>query len=478
MSFHRKVNSWSLLSEEQIEQIHKKSLQLLEDPGVRLASQKAQEILSSHGAKVNNDITQIPPELIEDNLGKAPESFTLYGRNPENNLELDRDRTYLSVDGCSSKTVDFSSGKRRASTKEDIENVSKIADYLDLIDIVSPIVSAQDTPQQARAMHELEAGLTNTEKHVLTESVSTAEEAEQEISIAAAIAGGRDKLREKPIFSNFVCTISPLAHDKGGIDAALTFAEAGVPVGVYSMATAAVSSPITLAGTLAVINAEVISALALLELAHPGAKVFYSGGPATIDLNTGGYVGCSPEAHLLRAGVGQLASHYGIPSHVGAGATSAKRTGLQHGTENTLSYLLPTLNDADVLFGFGLLDGSNLFRYENLVLDHEIAYNIKEILEGITVDEEDFALDLIRDLGPGGVYLNQTHTVENMREALSNPYLSDRQSFEAWEESGEESTEEKARRKVEEILAEHEVTPVPEDVRDKLDSLLAEAECG
>jgi trimethylamine--corrinoid protein Co-methyltransferase len=310
-------------------------------------------------------------------------------------------------------------------------------------------------------------------KHVLTESVTSARDARGQIELAAAIAGGEEALRQWPIFSNFVCTISPLTQDHGGIDAALEFAAAGIPVGIYPMATTGVTSPVTLAGTLAVVNAEVISVLALLQIATPGAKVFYSGGPATIDLRTGAYTATSPEAIWLRTSVARMARFYGLPSIVGAGATSAKIPGAQAAWENTLSYLLPSLAGASILFGVGLLDGSNLLTYEQILLDAEIAAAIKRLLGPVDLAPDAFSLDLIKALGSGGVYLDQEHTVRHMRQALSLPLLSDRDSYDEWFQKGQLDRVAVAREKVREILSNHQPPPLPASVRQAMAEIVA-----
>lgn len=445
--------------------IHTHSLELLEDYGVRFHSEKAREIWHGAGAKVDGEIVRIPGDLVVEALKKAPSSFVLYSRDGKHDLELDGRQTFFSQDGCAAHTLDFETGARRQSLKQDIEKMALISDALEAVDIITPTVSATDTTIGGRAIQELEACFLNTGKHVVTESVTSARDARAQIELAAAITGGEQALRKRPIFCNFVCTISPLTQDAGGVEAALEFAAAGVPVGIYPMATTGFTSPMTLAGNLAIHNVEVISVLALLQIASPGAPVFYSGGPATIDLRTGSYTATSPEAIWMRTMVARLAGFYGLPSIVGAGATSAKIPGAQAAYENTLSYLPTSLAGASVLFGVGLLDGSNLLTYEQIVLDAEIAAMIKRLLSPVDFNEEDFALDLIKELGAGGVYIDQQHTVRKMRTALSLPLMSDRENYDEWFKKGHIDSVSAARAKVEEILKRHKPAPLPEDVQ-------------
>jgi trimethylamine--corrinoid protein Co-methyltransferase len=458
---------------EMLGKIHTHSLDLLENCGIRFHSARAREIWHGAGAKIAGDIVKIPGHLVEAALKKAPGSFTLYSRDGKHDLNLDGQQTFYSQDGCAAHTLDFETGDRRPPRRGDIEKMALISDALDAVDIITPTVSAADVPVAGRAIQELEACFLNTGKHVVTESVVNAREARAQIELASAITGGEKALRQRPIFGNFVCTISPLTQDGGGTDAALEFAAAGVPVGIYPMATTGVTSPVTLAGNLAVDNAEVISVLALLEIASPGAPVFYCGGPATIDLRTGAYTATSPEAIWLRTMVARMAGYYQIPSIVGAGATSAKLPGAQAAYENTLSYLPTAMAGASILFGVGLLDGSNLLTYEQIILDAEIAAMIKQLLRPVNFEDEAFALDLVKLLGPGGVYLNEMHTVKNMRRALSLPLISDRDSYDEWFAKGQIDSRAAARAKVSEILASHKPAPLTEDVRKAMSEVVA-----
>jgi trimethylamine--corrinoid protein Co-methyltransferase len=445
-------------------QVHTHALDLLENCGIRFYSEKARQILSDAGATVTDDIVKIPGHLVESALKEAPSTFVLYSRDGKHDLDLDGQHTYYSQDGCAAHTLDFETGQRRASNKTDIEKMALISDYLDAVDIITPTVSAADTTISGRAIQELEACFLNTGKHVVTESVTSARDARAQIELAAAIVGGEEALREKPIFCNFVCTVSPLTQDAGGIEAAIEFAAAGVPVGMYPMATTGITSPITLTSNLVMDTAEVISALTLLQIASPGAKVFYCGGPATIDLRNGAYTATSPEAIWLRTMVARMANLYDLPCIIGAGATSAKLPGPQSAWENTLSYLPTSLAGADVLFGMGLLDGSNLLTYEQIVLDAEIVAIIKRLQEPVDFDQEAFSVELMKELGPGGVYLGKSHTVKNMRKALSLPLISDRDSYDEWHKKGQINRVTAARAKVKEILENHEPPPLSDEV--------------
>jgi len=453
--------------------IHAHSLDLLENCGVRFHSQIARELLRSAGAKISGETVRIPAHMVESALMQAPDSFTLHSRDGNHDLVLDGRRTYYSQDGCAAHTLDFETGIRRQSIKADIEKMALVSDALEAVDIITTTVSASDVPVTGRPIQELEACFINTGKPIVTESVANARDARGQIELAAAIAGSEDALRRRPIFFSLICPISPLTQDAGGTEAGLEFVAAGIPLAIYPMATAGVTSPVTLAANTAVANAEVLSLLTLLQLAVPGAKVLYGGGPATIDLRTGSYTATSPEAILLRTMIARMAAFYRLPSMVGAGATSAKRPGAQAAWENTLSFLPASLAGADVLFGVGLLDGSNLLTFEQIVLDSEIATMIRRMLNPVDFEDKSFAAGLIKELGPGGVYLDQMHTVEHMREAISLPLISDRDSYASWHEKGRIDAVSAARAKVKEILAGHRPPPISDDVRQAMKDRVA-----
>ena len=459
--------------ESLLSNIHTHSMDLLENCGIRFHSETARKILQEAGAQVSGDIVKIPARLVESALKKAPHEFTLFSRDGKHDLPIDGQHTYYSQDGCAAHTLDFETGLRRHSTRADIEKMALISDALDAVDIITPTVSAADSSVSGRAIQELEACFVNTGKHVVTESVTSRRDARAQIELAAIITGSEEALRQQPIFCNFVCTISPLTQDAGGIEAALEFASSGIPLGIYPMATAGVTSPVTLAANLAIDNAEVLSVVTLLQIASPGAKLFYSGGPATIDLRTGAYTATSPEAIWLRTMVAKMANYYQLPSIVGAGATSAKVPGPQSAWENAISYLPTSMAGADVLFGVGLLDGSNLLTYEQIILDAEVAAMIKRLLAPVSLEDEDFNTGLIKDLGPGAVYLDQTHTIRNMRKAISLPLMSDRDSYDEWYNKGRIDSVSAARSKVKEILASHQAPPLEEQMHKEMGKLVA-----
>ena len=455
--------SLSVLTPEEVGKLHSATLNIIENVGVRFPSRRTIAIWEAHGAQVdhNSMVVKAKPELIEAALKQAPPAYSLAARDPAQDLPLDGNHVFLGTDGCGVEVIDIHSGQRRTSCLQDVAEIARIADDVEEIAFHWVAVSAQDKPAATRSLHEIKAVWENSTKHVQTESIYNETEARIAIEMAAAVAGGKEALRKRPLLSLMQCTAPPLGHDGGSLDTALLAAEVGIPTGFMTMAACLTTGPATLAGTLAVGNAEVISATALLQLAFPGAPVFYAAAQTASDLRSGAYTGGGPEDFLFGAATNVLANHYNIPLSMGSFATGAKEPNWQAGIENSLSTFMACIAMSDMLLGVGLLHGSRIWSYEQMLMDCEIYAMVRKVLEGIVVDDETLALDTIRAVGPGGNFLAQKHTLKHMREIFL-PQFMDRRPYNAWEEK-RDGAREWALAKARGILEKHQ--PDPLDVR-------------
>jgi trimethylamine--corrinoid protein Co-methyltransferase len=257
-----------VLTQAQIERIHEATLDILEDVGVRFPSEKALRLWDVAGACVNyqTQIVKAPRHLIERALDRAPDSYTLAARDASQDLLVDGNHVFVGTDGCGVEVIDLHTGQRHRSTLQDVADIARAADAMEEVGFHWVPVSAQDKPVETRSLHELKAIWENSTKHVQTESIYSEREARAAVEMAAAVAGGTAALKRRPVLSIMQCTFPPLGQDGGSIDAALVAAETGLPVGFMTMTSCASTGPATVAGTLAVGNAEVISALALWTL--------------------------------------------------------------------------------------------------------------------------------------------------------------------------------------------------------------------
>jgi trimethylamine--corrinoid protein Co-methyltransferase len=465
-----------ILTPEDVTKIHNATLDILEHVGVRFPSKNALNIWQENGAEVDWDsmVVKVPPRLIDENLKRAPSEYTLAARSNEQDLPLDGDHVFLGTDGCGVEVIDLETGSRRRSSLQDVIDIARIADFVPEIGFHWVPVSAQDCPPETRGLYEIKAIWENSTKHVQTESIYSQSEAQAAVEMALAIAGSHQELHKRPVLSIMQCTTSPLGQDPGSLDAALIAAEAGIPVGFMTMASCISTGPATLAATLAVGNAEVLSALVLIQLASPGAPVYYAAAQTSSDLRTGAYTGGGPEDFLFGAASNVLADYYGVPLSMGSFATGAKIPDWQAGIDNSLSTFMASSVMSDMLLGAGLLHGSRIWSYEQLLMDCEIFDLIEKMMRGIIVNEETLALDVIRSVGPGGNFLGQKHTAQHMRKRWV-PQFMDRRTYEKWLEAGD-GARDWARAKAKEILAEHEPEPLEPQLSNELQKIIAHLE--
>jgi trimethylamine--corrinoid protein Co-methyltransferase len=259
------------------------------------------------------------------------------------------------------------------------------------------------------------------------------------------------------------------------LEAALVCAAAGVPCGFLSLTLGCGTAPASLSGNLVVNAAAVLADLVLLQLASPGAPVFFAGAPSVMDLRTGGYTGGGPEDDVLAAAATQLGHSFGLPVNMGTMATGAREPGWQAGVDDALSTAASVLAGADMMSGAGLLDGSRTLSYAHLVMETEVYDIVKRLAGGIVVDDETLALDAIRRVGPGGTYLADRHTRRYAGE-IWRPAIWDHTPYDAWLAGGKKGALAKATETAARILADHRPEPLPADVADELAALATRAD--
>jgi trimethylamine--corrinoid protein Co-methyltransferase len=465
-----------ILSPAEVQRIHDATLNIIENVGIRFPSKKALDIWEANGAIVDREsmIVKAKPHLIEAALKKAPPKYNLCARDPRQDLPLDGNHVFVGTDGCGIEIIDIHTGERRTSCLNDVGEVARVADAMEEVGFHWVSLSAQDAPVETRGLHEIKAIWENSTKHLQTESIYNEREARVAIEMASLIAGGKEALRKRPVLSLMQCTAPPLGHDGGSLDAALLAAEAGIPTGFMTMAAALTTGPATLAGVLAVGNAEVIAATALLQLASPGAPVFYAAAQTASDLRNGAYTGGGPEDFLFGAATNVLSDFYDIPLSMGSFATGAKEPNWQAGIENSLSTFMACVSMSDMLLGVGFLHGSRIWSYAEMMMDAEIFSIIHKTMQGIVVDDETLALETIAKVGPGGNFLSQKHTLKHMREVFL-PQFMDRRPYNVWEEKKDDARDwalEKARH----ILATHQPDPLDAKISAEMTKLIASEE--
>lgn len=403
-----------ILSDEKLEQFKSGALHLLEKTGFKCPSERALKIYAENGAQVDfeTQIVKLPPDVVMKALSHAPRHYNMGGRTKEFDLDLSKPMAFEATDGTGIKTVDYKTRELRSSIKDDVAKSARIADYLSSISFYWPMVSAQDHPI-APSLHELEASFNNTLKHVQTPTIVETITSKYAIEMARVVAGSEKRLKDNPPLSLLICTIAPLAMDEAAMDAALVAAEAGIPVGFMAMPNTGSTAPATIAGTIVLGDAEMVSAMVLIQMAYPGAPMYHSFMPGMTHPRTGAYYG--HDSYVYAIGV-ELAHMWGVPTLAGTYGSGAADLGWEFGSGGGKTSLLCALCGGETGSGMGLLRGSTLLVPEALVLDAEIYHAVRADLAELDTSPDYMALDVIDAVGPRGHFLRERHTREYFRK--------------------------------------------------------------
>ena len=309
-----------VFTDDELNEIHLATLEVLEKTGLFIGDDEALDVFDGGGAVVDRkkNIVKIPPYIVEDAIRSAPSKLLLAGRNPDNDYVMESNRVGFTNFGEGIFIVDPYTGELRETTKADVADSAKICDYLSEVDVYERAVGAGDAPHQSIQLHNAEAWLSNTTKHGFM-GPGDGYLLKKIVEMAGAIAGGEDKLRDRPIISFVTCPVSPLQLIRESCEIIMESARAGLAVNVLSMAMAGGSSPATLAGTLVDHNAEVLGGIVLNQLTRKGSPVIYGSSTTAMDLRWAAASVGSPECAMINAAVAQLSTYYLLPSWVAGG---------------------------------------------------------------------------------------------------------------------------------------------------------------
>jgi len=469
----------SILEDEEIKQINQNTRTVLEEVGVVFPSEKALKIFAEVGAKVDfdNQLVKIPAHLLNKYLATSPRNYTMAGRRPDLDVKVgDGTGTYFYCSGEAPKIVDFKTGERRLSVKQDTANHACIADYLPIISLLWPTVSSSDRGVTS-PLHGLEACFNNTEKHVETESVMDQISARYAVEMATAIAGNEKNLRKRPILSQLLCCIAPLAQDRGGIEAAMIFAEYGIPVGFMSMPTLGLTAPPYPAGALTLAMAETLSGIMLTQIINPGVGNYISVNPGIIDPSTGNYFMGSGIAQITNVGGIQMAHSNGIPVLAchSFGGSQYKLGNWQAGYENFYSHFLAVMAGADMSFGpSGMYEAVSLLDHPRILFDREILRVIDDVTDGIEVNPKTLSFDMIKQIGHTGSYIGHKESAKAYRSIWPRESI----LYEDGTAEGRKWRDpvEVARETISWILENHKPVQLPEDVKQEIRRIVTTAD--
>ena len=456
------------LNQQEMDLIHVQSIKCLEEIGLKIHSKPVLEILEKNGARVDYQtmVAKIPEKMVNQALESAPKEFTLCGRDPKHDLKVPTPKfPWVTTNGLAVYVKDYNTGEYRDSTRKDIAAFTKLADALDSVDYQWTALTARDVPPLAHGPHELWVTMQNTTKHVQGVTAQSAEDAKVQIELAALIAGGKEKLRKRPLFSVVVCPIAPLTFEKGSIEAQVELAKAGIPVVSMSMSVGGLSAPVTVAGMMVNANTENLGSIVISQMAAPGAPHIYCSESAPMDMRTGNINYDSIEMCFLSFGLAQMAKRYNLPSYVAS-------LGGFSGVVSSINQFLGVMGGSDLAGGLGAIDIAKGVSFEQLLIDAYMWDCCKNYLHEVEISEEKIGLDAVKEVGHGHNFLTHPHTMRYLRGELT---FWEREKLNLLEMDDKEVPAE-ANRIVRSILDKHQVAPLANDLIEKGDAIIAKYE--
>ncbi len=466
----------TLLSEEDVHRIHTESLILLEKVGMTIQSKKALELLERAGATVDfeTEHAYFPSSLVEEQLKDAPSSITLFNREGDPALSLEKDFVHFNPGSAATHLLDRKTGERRHPRVTDVIDFARVTDALTYIDAQSTALIPADVPPVLSDRYRLYLILQNSTKPIVTGTFSLDAFSDMQ-KMLEVIVGGSKKLRKKPFAIFDTCPSAPLKWSELTVNDLLLGAEAGIPIELISMPQLGATGPITIAGSLILHNAESLSGIVLTQLVTKGAPVIYGGSPTAVDMQYGTARLGAIESIMLTCAYTQMAKHYGLPTHGYLGLSDAKLgADSQTGYEAALGMILAGMAGINNIAGAGMLCFESTQSFEKLVIDDVLAGIVKRFVEGINVTDETLAIKQLHEVGTkGGDFLRLRHTLSWFRKEHFMPgKLVDRQAYQSWLSQGAETSQDKARKQVQEILQTHEVPPLTRSQSQDLDNIV------
>lgn len=447
-----------VLSEGQVAEIFSAAIEILETTGAVFYSIDALEMLKRAGAHVDGNRVRIPASLTKRALQSVPNSVSLYNsRTGKKVMALEGYNSYYGTGSDTPYFIDPFTGERIRARYQDVANAAKVLDALSNLDFCMSLGLVQDVPRLTSDRHQFMAMVTNTSKPM----VITAHDVQgfaDIVAIASEVAGGIDALKARPFLVLYAEPISPLQHPADSIDKLLFAAEHGIPV-VYTPAPmAGATAPCTLAGTLASGISESLGGLVIHQLKKAGAP-FIMGGVFTImDMSTTIFSYAAPEFNLLQAAQTDVAHYLGLPIFCTAGCSDSNVLDQQAAAEAMFSILVTGQSGANLIHDVGYLEYGSTGSLDMLAMSNELIGMSKRFVQGIQVNKETLATEVVNKVGPGGHFLGENHTLEHLRSEIWIPSIISRKRYDEWKVTGAKTLADRAHEQVLNILSEH--TPV------------------
>jgi trimethylamine--corrinoid protein Co-methyltransferase len=460
-----------LLSKGDIEAIHAASLDVLESAGVMVKNDAALELLKTAGCNMDENVVRMPRGLVEEVLKKAPSSFEFHSREGDVRRTVGGDSVIYNPGSAAIYFIDRETGEMRRARAKDFKELVRLTDALEHIHAQSTAMVPADVPEGISDLYRLYVILRNSTKPIVT-GAFTKEGLIDMKRMLEAVVGGPEELSGAPRAIFDCCPSSPLMWSDVTCQNLLDCAEHGIPAEIIPAPQMGATSPISIAGTLVEANAEFLSGVVISQQAKAGAPVIYGGSPSAFDMRHCTARLGAIEAVMAACASAQIGKQYGVPTHGYLGLSDSKVVDGQSSFESGMGILLAAIAGVNIVSGPGMQASENCQSLEKLVIDNELCGTAYRLVEGITVDETALATEIIAKVGPGGHFLAERHTRENLRKERFMPSdVLDRLSPDAWEKAGYKDTTQRAKETVDRLLKEHVPEPLPEAAEEELDKV-------
>jgi trimethylamine--corrinoid protein Co-methyltransferase len=462
---------FEVLSQDDIQHIHQTSMTLLANVGVEFPCQEALQVFKKHGVKTDGKRVFLSQDQVMDALKTVPRQFTIHARNPERNAVVGSGDPVFAPGYGAPFLVDAEEGKR-APTMEDYHNLAKLAHALPNQDMSGHLlVEPEDVTAASAHLRMLYAHIIHSDKAFIGSAVGK-KGVQHTMEMAGIVFG---ELEGRAVTVGLINSLSPLGYSTEMLEALVEYARLRQPVLLAALMMAGSTGPITLAGVLATQTAELLAGVVLTQLISPGAPVMFGSTSTNVDMRSGALAIGSPELSQMIAAHAQLARYYGLPSRSGGALTDASCPDAQAGFESMLGLLTTVNSGVDfVLHAGGILSSYLAFSYEKFVLDDEMCGMVRRLHQGIVVEPETLAYDVVANVGPGGNFLVEMHTVERCRREFWTPSVCDRAGLEAWMQGGRQDAVARARKRWQTLVAEHRDPPLDETTARQLRAFVEE----
>lgn len=462
-----------MLREEECERLHAASCRILEQTGFRVYHDGALALLRQAGAQVDGDRVRLPREMVDAAVASAPRSFNLYRRGGEEvGCVLDGEHVYFGPGSDTLRYLDPRSGQRRDFQMADIADCMHVVDALPELGFVMSVGIPRDVPTERYFRHQFSVMIRHTTKPSVV-VCNDLGDIEAIAAMAAAVAGGMDRLSARPTFLVYSEPTTPLSHSLEAVDKLLFCARHRIPVTHSPAPMIGGTAPVTIAGAAALGNAEMLSGLVMHQLTQPGAPFLYGHGVHHLDMKEMISVYGAPEFQLARVMAAEMGRFYKLPVWGYSAHSDSAVLDEQAAVDAQFSIQTALLAKTNLNHDVGYLEAGLANSPELMVLANELIAMNRVFAAGIQFDDEALAVDVIDEVGPGGQFLSHDHTMRHWRE-LWTPTLFDRQRLDPWLEKGGKTMRARIRAATVAILDEHTVAPLPASVDAEIDYILAQ----